>query len=140
MEFRAPSEADVTRAVMHSLDEFDAIVDQVGRLACDRGVSFQFDLQASPLRRGDPILVQFLVGDKERSSLLWHEDGVGFAAVDPHLKPSLDDIRFVRFQRVECAPPAETQITQHSVLEAIVVYLLTGNRTESLGWRETEAD
>ena len=140
MEFQAPGHADVTRVAVHSLEELDAVVDQVGRQACDRGMSFQVDLQASPLRRGDPILVQFLIGDNERSSLLWHEDGVGFAAVDPHLRPGLDDLPFVRFRDVECAPPAETQCAPRAVLDAVVVYLLTGERTESLGWREIEAD
>jgi hypothetical protein len=140
MEFRALGGVDVSRVVVRSLDEFDAVADQVSRLALEWGVSFQVDLQAAPLRRGDPILIQFLVGNDERSSLLWHEDGVGFAAVDPHLELWHDDLRFVRFQGVEWASPAETQITQRSAHAAIVVYLLTGERTQSLGWREIEAD
>jgi hypothetical protein len=72
---------------------------------------------------------------------LWHEDGVGFAAVDPHLKPWLDDLRFVRFHGLECAPPAETQITQHSALEAIVVYRSPENgRSRSGGGRSRSID
>jgi hypothetical protein len=124
---------------VRSIDEFDMAVDRVTRLAHGRGVSFQVDLKAYPPRRGDPVLIQFLVGDHERGSLLWHEDGIGFAAVSPGLRPRACDTPFVRFHGAEAASAAETQIGQRTAIDAVVVYLLTGERVQSLEWREIEA-
>jgi hypothetical protein len=67
-------------------------------------------------------------------------DGVGFVAVDPHIQRLDHAVQFTHFHDVEFASPDETRVAQATVREAIAVYLLTGQRTEGLGWREIPAD
>jgi hypothetical protein len=86
------------------------------------------------------VLIQFLIGQDERSRLLWHEDGIGFAAVDPYLPQRRRSLEFTHSHDVGCAPPDQTQVTQGTVYDALAVYLLTGERTKWLGWREIPAD
>jgi hypothetical protein len=140
MCFGVPDCADVTCVAVRDLDEFDAVTRLVGQLARKQAMSIQVDLQAAPPGAGDPVLVQFLVGDDGRSSLLWHEDGAGFAAVDPHLPQRSYGVPYTHFHEVECAPPDETQVTQATARDAVAVYLLTGKRTKWLAWREVAAD
>jgi hypothetical protein len=140
VEFGRPGDTDVSRMVVRNLSEFDSTWDRLGRLARARDLNYQVDLQASPLRDGDPILIQFLVGVTDRSSLLWHEDGECWAAIDLRLSLWHEDIRFARFHGIGCAPPTETRIAQHTVGEALAVYLLTRERTRSLHWGEIETD
>jgi hypothetical protein len=140
MRFGMPGYAGLATLVAGDLDEFDAIVRLVDRLAREQAMSIQVDLRASPPGDGAPVLIQFLVGGDERSSLLWHEDGIGFAAVDPYLPRCSYGIQFTHIQDVDWASPDETQVTQVTVHDALAVYLLTGERTKWLGWREIPAD
>jgi hypothetical protein len=140
MRFTIPGYVDMTTVSVQDLDEFDAVARLIHKFAREQGMSIQVDLQASSPDEDDPVLVQFLVGDDERSSLLWHMDGVGFAAVDPHIQRRDHGMQFTHFYDVEFASPDETQVAQATVREAIAVYLLTGQRTEGLGWHEIPAD
>jgi hypothetical protein len=139
MRFGIPGHADMTTVSVQDLDEFDAVARPIRKLAREQEMSIQVDLQASSPGEDDPVLVQFLVGDDERSSLLWHMDGVGFVAVDPHIQRLDHAVQFTHFHDVEFASPDETRVAQATVREAIAVYLLTGQRTEGLGWREIPA-
>ena len=140
LRFAIPGYPGLATAAGRGLDEFEAVVGLVGLLAREQAMTIQVDLRAAPAGPGDPVLVQFLIGDDDRSSLLWHEDGIGFAAVDPHLPRRPYGIAFTRSREVDCAPPDETQVRQSTVRDALAVYLLTGERTKWLGWREIPAD
>lgn len=138
--FMIPGYPGLATMAGRGLDQFETIVGLISQLARDQAMSIQVDLQAAPHGADDPLLIQFLVGGDDRSSLLWHEDGVGFAAVDPYLPQRPYGIEFTRGREIECAPPGETQVRQATVGDALAVYLLTGERTKWLGWREIPAD
>jgi hypothetical protein len=139
LRFGIPGYRGLTTVAVQDLDEFDTIVRFVGKLAREQAMSIQVDLRAAPPGGGGAVLIQFLVGQDERSSLLWYEDGTGFAAVDPYLPRRPCSMHFTHIHDVGCAPPDQTQVTQSTVHDALAVYLLTGERTKWLGWREIPA-
>lgn len=139
LRYHGFGDVDMTSTVVGGIDEFDEALEKVSARAELEG-ALQVDIQDVPLRPGGPVLIQVLVGPGSRSSLLWHEDGVGFAAVDHRLSPLTAELSYTSGSDRRSAPPEETRIAAHTAIEALVVYLLTGERVASLGWVEIAAD
>ncbi|WP_345424509.1 hypothetical protein [Pseudonocardia xishanensis] len=126
----------MTEAVVDSVDGFDDTLQKISARAEVEGAAIQVDLQDVPLRPDGPILV----GPGPRSSVLWHNDGISFAAAERGLLPLANDLVYTRGPERRCAPPEETRISQRAAIEALVVHLLTGERAESLEWMEASSD
>lgn len=140
LRYRAPDDAAITEAVVDSVDGFDDAVQKISARADASGAAIQVDLQDVPLRPDGPILLQILVGPGPRSSVLWHFDGITFVAAERDLRPLANDLAYTRGPERRWAPPEETRISQHVAIEVLVIYFLTGERTESLEWVEAPSD
>lgn len=140
VEFGAPGDPGITRIDVSAVHEFEAVVDLVDILARDRGTAFLVDLRPVWPRNGDPVLVQFLLGDAERGGVLWHDDGVTFAAVDARLRQLDHDIEFARVHSVETADPELTRIAPHTAADAVSVYLMPDVLPASVQWPELPDD
>jgi hypothetical protein len=140
LNWAAPGDERFRIAQASDLEAFQGALEEVRNHSIVEDLTYQVDMYARPRSLGDPILIQFLVGPHDRSSLLWHMDGYSFTAVDPRVGVWQEGIDFARFHGFSVAPPALTRIHLKTATDALTAYLLSGERTESLLWNELEAD
>ena len=84
-----------------SLDQLDFALDEIELSAMQAGSIYQVDLWLAELKVGDPLMIQFLIGHPERSSLLWHEDSSTTFAVQNEVYPPAESLVCKRFGETE---------------------------------------
>lgn len=85
-------------------------------------------------------MVQILMGDHPRSSLLWHLDGESEVAVDPCLEQWPTAIEVSTYFGTENLEPLFTKITGADAREALRHFLETGRRASALAWEPVPGD
>jgi hypothetical protein len=121
-----------------SVDQLEQVLDEIELAAIQAQHIYEVDLWLAHIASDDPILVQFLVGHPDRSSLLWHEDGGTKFAVAGRVERTSEGISCRRFGDTKIVDPGLTMITPSEVRDALVLYFLSNSRPEFLMW--TEAD
>lgn len=105
-------------------DDTDGLLAAIDRATCESiaaGQTLRADLYTSPTVM-DPLLIQFTVGDPSASTLVWHVDGEAMFALD----------------RREAGGGCSVSPTV--LRQALVVYLLTGERAHALDWFSLPSD
>lgn len=123
-----------------SLEQLDSVLDSIELSALVAGCVYQVDLRLSRITIGDPIMIQFLIGHPERSSLLWHEDGTTQFAVQDNISCLKESLMYKRFGNTNYSEPQFTMISYSVVRDALTLYLLLDRRPESINWIEAELD
>lgn len=137
----ASADHDFRYASFEGIDEFEAAVDMITRSATESSTVYEVGMRrVPPDSRADPVLVQFLIGDHSRSSLLWHRDTGMQVAVDPRLPELSYDLTFERLGGRGIAEPLYTRVAPEMVRQALIVYLLTNRQAEGLDWQEAPDD
>lgn len=122
------------------LEQLEATLDSIELSSILNKCIYEVDLQLADIRMDDPILIQFLIGHPDRSSLLWHEDGVTMIAIEQTIPYLLGGIKCERLHDSRIVDPEYTRISPPAVREALSSYLLTGHRPDFLDWSEAEQD
>jgi hypothetical protein len=123
-----------------SLDQLEAVLGTIELMSMQSGYIYQIDLRLAQISVGDPILIQFLVGHPERSSLLWHEDGVTMLAVQSQRNRLRESLSCKRFGHNEYVDPQFTMIDYAAVRDILSLYLLLDRRPDTVNWVEAEQD
>jgi hypothetical protein len=123
-----------------SVDELDFVLDSIELSAMQYDCIYQVDLWLTHISSDDPILIQFLIGHSERSSLLWHEDGTTLIAVQEQVTPSSEGLRCERFGIPDYIDPGFTMISPAAVRDALSLFVLVNKRPDISRWKEAEQD
>jgi hypothetical protein len=123
-----------------SLDQLDSVLDSIELSAMQTGCIYQVDLWLTYINIGDPIMIQFLIGHPERSSLLWHEDGTTMIAVQDHIGRLTESLVCKRFGETDDIEPQFTMIGSAAVRDTLSLYLLLNRRPDTVNWVEAEQD
>ncbi len=123
-----------------SLGQLESVLDSVELWSMQSGCIFCVDLWLTHIGIGDPILIQFLVGHPERSSLLWHEDGATMFGVQDHISCLSENLTCKRFGQNEYIEPQFTMIGYAAVRDILSLYLLLDRRPDTVNWVEAEQD
>lgn len=129
---------EVQRAA--SMEELDSVLDSIELSAMQGECIYQVDLCLTYIGADDPIMIQFLIGHPERSSLIWHEDGTTMIAVEEAITPLGDPLRCQRAGRSDYIEPNLTMITPATVRDTLSIFVLTHRRPDNLNWIEAEQD
>jgi hypothetical protein len=122
------------------MEDFDSALDSVELSAMQGECIYQVDLFPADVNRGFPIMIQFLIGHLERSSLLWHEDGRTLIAVEKHVAPLTYTLQCERFAGREDVEPNLTMVTPAIMRDSLTLFFLTNERPEIVTWIESEQD
>lgn len=123
-----------------SLDQLESVLDTIELLSMQSGCAYHVDLWLTHISVGDPILIQFLVGHPERSSLLWHEDGATMFAVQDQVNRLTENLTCKRFSQDEYIEPQFTMIDYAAARDTLCLYLLLDRRPDTVNWAEAEQD
>lgn len=123
-----------------NVDQLERLLDDIELAAIQAQCVYQVDLWLAQMKAQDPILLQFLIGHPQRSSLLWHEDGTTMIAAVKLVQPISEGIACKRYSVTKIMDPELTMITPSAVRDALVLYLLTHSQPDFLLWTEAEQD
>jgi hypothetical protein len=122
------------------VDALDSTLDAIELSAMLAGCVYEVDMWLAEIKVDDPILIQFIIGHSDRSSLLWHEDGTTMIAVAEHMVQLGASIRCERPAGYTEKEPRLTMVSPSQVRDALSVYLLCDRRPDLVGWIEAEQD
>lgn len=123
-----------------SIEDFDAALEFIELSAMQGECIYQVDLYPTDWRAGDPIMIQFLIGHPERSSLLWHEDGTTLVAVEERITLLSYSLQSERSGDRDDIEPDRTMVTPATVRNSLSLFILTNERPENVIWIEAEQD
>lgn len=98
------------------------------------------DVRIEKRSADDPLMVQVLLGNHQRSGLIWHLDGQSVAAVDPRLPCWSTSMTIVDSFGSENLDPALSRITARDARDALRHFLETGERSTALDWETVPGD
>ena len=122
------------------VDQLESVLDTIELRSIQNGYIFYVDLWLTHIGIDDPILIQFLVGHPERSSLLWHEDGATMFGVQSNISGLPGKLACRRFGQNEYIEPKFTMIGYAAVRDTLSLYLLLDRRPDTVNWVEAEYD
>jgi Immunity protein Imm1 len=122
------------------VDDLDSVLDSIELSAMQGECIYQVDLFPADLRSGDPLMIQFLIGHPDRSSLLWHDDGATSFAVEGRMALLDYILHCERLGSRDDVEPNLTMVTPATVRNILILFVLTNERPENVVWIEAEAD
>lgn len=125
-------------AQVHDVDELRALLARVHLDCLDSGVAQQIDVWAGSWHPDeddlpDP-LIQALVGNPDRGSVLWHEPDRSWIASHSSLPILPGAIRYDRGGQGDDLDPAHARLTPADVPDVLSHFLTTGERSPHLAW------
>ena len=139
LRWRVP-EQPVERATVNDPIGLERLLNRLGLSVAATGVPLQIEMMREPRRSHEPLLVQFVVGDRARSSMLWHTDGQSFSAVETEAEFPAASLGFASLAGGDAVEPEQARLRPETLRELLLEMVCTGTRPSNVEWHEAPMD
>ncbi|NDK91507.1 hypothetical protein GYA93_18265 [Gordonia desulfuricans] len=127
-------------ATVHDPGGIERLLVHLGLSSAVTGTPLQVDMMQVPLRSHEPLLVQFVIGDRARGSMLWHTDGQAFSAVEVGCGFSAAFLGFFSLVGGDAVEPEQARLRPETLRRLVVEMVRTGVRPSCVEWHEAPMD
>lgn len=135
-----PPGMSIQSATVSDVEELDQLLDGLGFTAALFGTPLQVDMIPLDRPSADPLMLQFVIGDAARTSLVWHLDGQAFAAVQRGVESPGDPLEFAGLFGRDSVDAEDARLLPEPLREMLIATLLTAGRPHGLDWHEMPMD
>lgn len=139
LRWRVP-EQPVEHATVNDRIGLERLLNSLRLSAAATGAALQIDMTRDPPLSHEPLLVQFVIGDRARGSMLWHIDGRSFSAVEAGSEFPAAGLGFFSLAGGDAVEPEQARLRPETLRELLIEMVRTGARPNNAEWHEAPMD